>query len=110
MPFSIRLPNTAKIECSLAPTDSSSVCTWLLSFNDVNLLCVGHSQVLYEIAFAHYSGSAAFSLCTLRPRFKLPIGRPIGSVKLEPRTALILEQDDEALDPLTYLSMESEVI
>lgn len=65
---------------------------------------------MYEIAFAHYSGSKAFSLYTLRPRFKLPIDQPISSVKLEPRTALILEEDDEALDPLTYLSTGSEVM
>ena len=74
------------------------------------ITCADYSQVLYEIAFAHHSGNSAFSLYTLRPRLKLPVDQPISSVKLEPRTALILEEDDEGLDPLTYLSMESEVI
>lgn len=77
---------------------------------DANLVCVAITQVLYEIAFAHYNGSKAFSLYILRPRFKLPVDQPIGGVKLEPCTALILEEDDEAMDPLTYLSTDSEVL
>ena len=66
-------------------------------------------QDLYEIAFAYYSEDKPFSLYTLRPRQKLPLNETLGNVNLEPRTVLVLEEDDKAADPLVYLCNTSKV-
>ena len=64
---------------------------------------------MYEIAFAYYNDGKPFSFYTLRPRLKLPLNEAIGDVNLEPRTVLVLEEDDDAADPLVYLCIASKV-
>ena len=61
-------------------------------------------QDLREIAFAFaYNEDKPFSLYTLRPRQKLPLNEALSDVSLEPHTVLVLEEDDEAVDPLVFM-------
>ena len=64
---------------------------------------------MYAIAFAYYIDDKSFSLYTLRPRQKLPINETLGDVNLELHTVLVLEEDNDAADPLVYLSNTSKV-
>ena len=93
-----------------APTESFAYIPALKIQNCLNTcanVMISPLQELYEIAFANHVGNKPFSPYSLRPRVKLPPNCRIGDVNVEPRSVLVLEEDDEAIDPLTFLSKVS---